>query len=568
VRVLLVNPFYPLSELPSPPLGIGYLAASLLRANIEVLVYDLVVTRYDANKLAAVMANFAPDVVGATSVTMTFDSAIGVIEDAKRINPRVVTAMGGAHVSFCAEETLRQHPALDVVAMGEGEETIVELCDAVRGKRPWRSVTGLCFREADQLVNTGPRPGFLDVNTLPLPARHLVPLARYRALGTPISMTTSRGCPFQCIFCVGRKMVGAKIRWRDALSVVDEMQQLAELGFSQINVADDLFTAKPAHAYAVCDEILRRGLKVTWVSFANVNTVDVPILRRMKEAGCTTVSFGLESGNQEILKTVKKGTKLPGIIEAVEACREAGIAATGSFIVGLPGETPETMQETVRFSQRLGQLGAQTGFHMLAPFPGTAVREEADKYKLKILSNNWSEYHANHAITETPSASRETQEQVAIGFEQAWRDAFFDLAARVQDGRATPEDQARYAQVERAAIYYDLMQKDLIETLGSFESERTPLSEQRAVAMFAQAVHAATDRPQAAVEAALRHGLDRGWLRYSVADQRGSFTFADSEQALSVTEVARKPALTTSLPTLNGREQTAQATDLAAVGGY
>jgi hypothetical protein len=280
----------------------------------------------------------------------------------------------------------------------------------------------------------------------------------------------------------------------------------------------------------------------------------------MREAGCTTVSFGLESGNQEILKTVKKGTKLPGIIEAVEACREAGVAATGSFIVGLPGETPETMLETVRFSQRLGALGAQTGFHMLAPFPGTAVREEADKYKLKILSNDWSQYHANHAITETPGASQHTQEELALRFDQVARDAFFELAARVKEGRASTEDQARYAHVERAAIVYDIMRKDLVETRGSFQYDRSPLSQARAVALFAAEVHAATDQPQPAVEATLRHGLEQGWLRYRAADGVASFTFADSDAALAVTEVAR------TVP-LGVRDDAGQWTAPAAISG-
>ena len=118
--------------------------------------------------------------------------------------------MGGAHVSYCAERTLQQHPGLDIVAMTEGEEMILELCDAVAGKRPTESVKGLVWRDGDILHNNGGREGWLDVNTLPIPARHLTPLARYRGIRTPISMTTSRGCPFQCIFCTGRELVGPR----------------------------------------------------------------------------------------------------------------------------------------------------------------------------------------------------------------------------------------------------------------------------------------------------------------------------------------------------------------------
>ncbi|MEY4580236.1 MAG: hypothetical protein RL701_4939 [Pseudomonadota bacterium] len=539
MKFLLVNPFYPLSEMPSPPLGLSYLAASLQRAGIEVRIYDLVVTGHSAKKLEAVMKRFQPDIVGATSVTMTFNSAISVIEEAKRIDPRVVTAFGGAHVSFCAERTLREHAGLDIIALGEGEATIVELCEALARQRSLHSVAGLCFRDGTELVNTGARPAFLDVNTLPLPAREVGPLMRYRALATPISMTTSRGCPFQCIFCVGRKLVGAKIRWRNAQSVVDEMERLAQFGFGQINLADDLFTAKKAHALAVCDEIIRRGLSVQWVSFANVNTVDVPLLKRMREAGCTTVSFGLESGSLEILKTIKKGTRPAGMVAAVKACKEAGILATGSFIVGLPGESAATIAQTQAFSEELAQLGAQTGFHMLAPFPGTAVREEADKYQLKIFTDNWSDYHANHAITETPGAPRELQEQIAKRFEHAGERMFWDLAEAVERGTASDEERQRYTRIERTGIYYDMMMNDVLETRGSFRTANAEVSPEAAVALLTAEVHAATKRPLNAVRAAVQFGLEQKLLAYTSQHGVCSFRFADSDTSLAVTESVR-----------------------------
>lgn len=543
MKFLLINPFYPLSEMPSPPLGLSYLAASLLRAGIDVRIYDLVVMRHDPRKLEAVMASFQPDIVGATAVTMTFHSAIAAIAAAKRIDPRVVTAFGGAHASFCAEQTLREYPELDVVALGEGEQTIVELCAAVAGKRTFQSVSGLCFRAGTELVNTGSRPGYLDVNELPLPAREQGPLTRYRALGTPISMTTSRGCPFQCIFCVGRKLVGAKIRWRDAISVVDEMEQLASMGFSQINLADDLFTAKKSHALAVCDEIIRRNLKVTWVSFSNVNTVDVPLLVRMREAGCTTVSFGLESGNKDILKTVKKGIRPEGMLAAVKACKEAGVQATGSFIVGLPGETAETMAETMAFFEELAAHGAQCGFHMLAPFPGTAVREQADFYGLKILSDDWSEYHANYAITETPGAPRDVQNTIAHDFEESSRRHFMDLVDRVTAGTATPEEAATYTRVERIGIYYDLMMHDLLESRGSFLTESSQVSRDDAVSLLATEIHAATGRPLEASRNAIQYGLDHQLLEYNSANSVCRFRFSDSPAALAVTEATRSAPL-------------------------
>ncbi len=541
-RFLLINPFYPLVEMPSAPLGVSYLAAALERAGIETRVYDLVVTGYSAKKLEALMNAWKPDIVGATAVSMTFNSAIAAIEEAKRINPDVVTAMGGAHVSFCASATLRKHKGLDLIAMGEGEELIVELCEAVAGKRSYASIAGLAYRDGDEVRENASRGHFIDVNTLPLPARDHTPLARYRALRTPISMTTSRGCPFQCIFCVGRKLVGAKVRYRDHLSVVNEMQQLVDYGFEQVNVADDLFTAKRQHALAVCDEIIKRGLKVSWAAFANVNTVDVPLLRRMKEAGCFTVSFGLESGNQDILKATKKGTKLEGIVAAVEMCNEAGVTPHGSFIVGLPGETPETIRQSIEFSRKLREMGCDAGFHMLAPFPGTAVREHAEKFQLKILSNEWSDYHANRAITETPGADRDTQNAVAKEFEGAAEELFWDLARRIEAGTASAEECHRYALLERQAVYYDMMMQDLLETRGSLSTQSAEVSQSVAIDSIVEQVCEATKRPRPMVERAIVDGLHLGYLRYRSASQVCTWEFADSPPSLAVTEIVRRPA--------------------------
>jgi len=541
MRVLLINPFYPLAEMPSPPLGIAYLGAALERGGVEVRVFDMCVSGYSAEKLEAIIADFDPQMVGATAVTMTFNSAIDAIEDAKRIAPHVVTAMGGAHVSFCASQTLRSHPGLDVVAMGEGEEMVLELCDAIEGKRSYASVQGLAFRDGDDVVEIPARPSFLDVDTLPLPARHLTPLARYRALGVPISMTSSRGCPFQCIFCVGRKMVGAKFRKRDAANVVDEMEHIVSLGFDQINLADDLFTANKPHAYGVCDEILARGLSLTWTSFANVNTVDVPLLTRMKQAGCVTVSFGLESANPEILKTVKKGTKVHRIVSAVEACNEAGMRAHGSFIVGLPGETPETLRETLDFSEQLHAMGAETGFHLLAPFPGTAVRDDAAGLKLRILTDDWTQYHANRAITETPGVDTNTSQDVVTQLEDVAKRRFWELAEHIEDGTASEQDYVSYEGVVRQAVYYDLMMQDVLECHGSFRTDGGSLDAQEALGGLTDRVQAATGRDRSEIARALAYGLEHDMLEYTVEGGVCTWRFCDTPESMAVTEIVRRP---------------------------
>jgi len=252
MRFLIINPYYPIDETPSPPLGLAFIAGALEAAGVEVRFLDFVVYPYHASVLETVVKEFSPDFVGVTSVTMSFYSAIGVIQDVKKINPSIFTVMGGPHVSFHVRETFSAYPELDFIVIGEGEKTIVELVETAEGDRNWGAVKGIAFRRGSETVVTGAgKPA--DVDSLPNPARHFIPLGRYRALGMPVSMTSSRGCPFQCIFCVGRKMVGAKVRYRNPVAVVDEMVQLNAMGFHQINLADDLFTANKQHCHAVCE---------------------------------------------------------------------------------------------------------------------------------------------------------------------------------------------------------------------------------------------------------------------------------------------------------------------------
>jgi anaerobic magnesium-protoporphyrin IX monomethyl ester cyclase len=528
MRFLLINPFYPISETPSPPLGIAFLAAALEAAGNAVKVLDFVVTPYTKDFLASEVADFSPDMVGATAVTMTFDTAIGVIGDVKQIDPKILTVMGGPHVSFCVPETLDAFPELDIIVLGEGEETVVELSAAVENETDWGAVAGIAFRKGDELVNTGFRELIADINQLPLPARHLLPLGRYRALGMAISMTTSRGCPFNCIFCVGRKMVGAKVRYRDPMAVVDEIEYLASLGFPQINLADDLFTASPKHCIAVCDEIMRRGLKVKWTSFARVDTVSEKVLAKMLEAGCHTVSFGVESGNAGILKTIRKGITTAQVIDAVEMCNAVGMAPHASFILGLPGETPETLKETIDFGEKLKSLGVSHGFHLLAPFPGTAVREENEAYGIRILTNDWSQYHANRAIVETADVSQKALDDSVADWEKAFGDWLDDIKVRMESGDATEDESWPLINLERTVLIYDLMMARGIEEKGEWSTKASPVSEEAALMDLSYHLEGTVKNSRQEIYDALAHTMAGGNLTYREAG--GTIQWAWVEQ--------------------------------------
>ncbi len=515
MRVLLINPFYPLSETPSPPLGLAYLASALSEAGVEVRILDLVVFPYSRNMLQTLLEDFNPQVAGITAVTMTLDKAIGVIEDIKRIAPDILTVMGGPHVSFCARETLNAYPQLDVIVLGEGERTIVELVRAANNGRAWAGVNGIAYRKDTEICFTKKRDLIENMDDLPVPDRRLLPLGRYRALGMPISLTTSRGCPYKCIFCVGRKMVGAKVRYRSAGKIVDELEYLNSLNFHQINIADDLFTANKNHCNAVCDEIIKRGLQLKWTSFARVDTVSDAVLAKMKAAGCSAVSFGIESANPQILKTIKKGITLKQVEDAVDMCQRAEIIPFASFILGLPGETPETIKETMEFGNRLKKRGLSFGFHLLAPFPGTEVREYSKRYGLKILSDDWSQYHANRAIVETPAVDHHTFDEIVVKWEQEYDDYLADIKVRMEKKEATKEEIWEIENLERIVLLYDLMMKNVIEQKGFWSHGGRPLSTLDNLKIFIDRISRSVDAGPQMLFDSLGHALKQGNLKYT-----------------------------------------------------
>jgi len=512
MRVLLINPFYPISETPSPPLGLAYLAAALEQIGVQVKILDYVVYGYRKDVLQSVLEDFRPRIAGATAVTMTFDHAMQVLKDVKAIDPDVLTVMGGPHVTFCAQQTLKTFPELDVIVLGEGEETLVDLTRSVAEAQNLDAVRGIAYRTGSEIKTTAKRNFIENLDLLPLPARHLLALGRYRALGMPISMTTSRGCPYQCIFCVGRKMVGARVRYHSAERVVTELESLANLNFRQINIADDLFTANQARCLAVCEEILKRKLKINWTSFARVDTVSDALLSRMKAAGCTAVSFGIESANPEILKTVKKGITLQQVRNAVRMCRRAGIAPYASFILGLPGETPATLKETTDFAVQLQQEGLASGFHILAPFPGTEVRAKSKELGLRILTSDWSKYDANRAVVETAAVTRRMLDEIA----QDWDNKFVQylglIQQRMQAGTATADEVNQLENLERTVILYELMMNHTIEEDRSPSVSDSDVNETKSFKMLLDRITREKKTDPQKLESALRHAIANGNL--------------------------------------------------------
>lgn len=467
MRVAVIAAPYPLEEFPSPPLGIAYVAAAFEAAGCDVRIFDYIISGYSREKLAGQLAAFQPDAVGAGSVTMNFYDAQRILRDVKSINPDILTMMGGPHVSFTVEETLQTYPEIEVIFIGEADDTIAEFAPLSRQKNKWRTVRGLAFRDGQEIVNTGRRDFIMDVDRIPLPARRLLPISRYRALGYPVSMITGRGCPHGCIFCLGRKMVGAKVRRRDPGLVIDEIEQILGLGFDRMNIADDLFASDANRVREICNGIKERNLKFAWSAFARVDTVNQEMFDAMAAVGCDSISFGVESGCPEMLKRVRKGIKLEQVKNAVSMCKQAGMLAHASFMVGLPGETKDTLKRTDEFAR---SLDIMYGYHYLAPFPGTTLCEKVGDYDLKILTRDWSKYDANDAIVKTSELSPQDIRDFVALYEAEVNGDWQKVLIDYKTGRNKPYDDLRVEGQYRMNMTYAILKEDLVEKLGVIDA--------------------------------------------------------------------------------------------------
>lgn len=510
MKIALIAPPYPLEEAPSPPLGLTYVAAACEAAGATVRIFDFIVSRYTPEKLAAALDSFRPDAVGATAVTMNFLQAASILQEVKKHNRRIITMMGGPHVSFDIDNTLKNYPEIDVIVVGEGEQTLSELVPALTSPEKWSTIEGIAFRKGSEVVITPQRPLIENLDTVPTPARHLLPISRYLALGYPVSIITSRGCPNKCIFCLGRKMVGYKARFRSPELVVDEIEDILAYGFNRINIADDLFTANKQRVKTLCAEIKRRGVKFTWSAFARVNTVDSEILEVMKDAGCDSVSFGIESGNPEMLKRIRKGITLEQAREATRVCKEAGIITHASFMVGLPGETKETLQDTARFAK---ELDIFFGYHFLAPFPGTTVCEEIDTYDLRILTRDWSRYDANSPVVCTSQATPEDMISFVKEYDDTLDEQWQEMLKRYDKKECTPHEELLVEGRKRMHFIYSLLSKDLIEEICR---SNAPVAEP--VEFFSSRIASKTGGEYSFISWTIKTLMDTGYIKYEEKD--------------------------------------------------
>jgi radical SAM superfamily enzyme YgiQ (UPF0313 family) len=453
MKVLLVNPPWHLrrgniwrdTASVMPPLGLAWIAAVLELHGHQVQILDAHAERCTLEAVRARLAAMGDfDWVGISSTTSLIANALEIVRMAKARWPQSRVAMGGVHPTVLPEEVLAE-PAVDVVVRGEGEETMKELVSGA----DFAGVLGISYRQDTATAGQGRdgperhgqdahathgqdaratgavrhnehRPLIADLDSLPMPAYHLLPMARYHpAAGATkrlpaVSMLATRGCVGRCTFCY--RIFGPSLRCRSGLALAQEARHLQErYGIREVCFYDDTFTAVKKEIREFCHGLREMKVDLTWSCFSRIDAVDEDTLRAMKEAGCHQIMYGFESASEEILRNVGKRVDLEQAAQAVRITRKVGIDIRAAFMLGNPGETEQTLEETLQYAMRLRP--ELVIFNITTPFPGTEMFDWADRQGL-LKTRDWEDYDLAHAVMDLPTVSAE---KVREFYQKAYR---------------------------------------------------------------------------------------------------------------------------------------------------
>ncbi|MDY6965717.1 MAG: radical SAM protein [Halobacteriota archaeon] len=394
----------------APSLGLGYLASALEQADFKVKIVDMFAELMGVYELAGFIEMKRPYIVGITSNLRTCNNAILMAKTIKEIDPDIKIIMGGPHASFFPENLLNSG-FVDVVCMFEGEITICELMrHYLEGAPSLESIKGIAYKRDDVPV-VNPRREFIkDLDSIPFPARHLFSLDRYWGKG---SLITARGCPFSCIFCSARAMNGGTCRLRSPDNVLEEMEEMhRRYKIEEFAIVDDTFTVSNDHAFGICDLLLER-LDVTWSCDSRVDAVTEELIKRMYNSGCRTIHFGIESGNNNVLKKIRKNIDKNVAKKAVKLANRTGLQVICDFIIGHPFDTRETVADTLNFARELKSIEKNGGpeviihFSILAVAPGSYIYEHADELGVNVISPDMGHHASEEILVGTRHLTRE-----------------------------------------------------------------------------------------------------------------------------------------------------------------
>lgn len=371
------------------PLGIMYIASYLLKNSAhQVFLLDAQARGLSSQQVFEEVKNIDPQLIGITTITDFWYETFSLITMIKRFNPEIHICLGGPHVNVFPEITLKFSGA-DSIILGDGETPFYHLAERLSRQEDLDGIEGLSLKDEARSKEKG---YFIceDLDSLPFPARELLPYRRYTSMlgkGRFVTtMVTSRGCPCQCTFC---KLQYQKTQLRSPDNVVGEIESIYNLGIREIELYDDTFGISKKRVIEICKGIIKKGINIIWSCRDRVSNIDQETITYMKRAGCRRIHLGIESGSDKVLRNIKKGITTREAKEAVTAAKKAGLEVLTYFMLGLPGETKEEIWKTFDFAKELDP--DYVTFSVTVPYPGTELYREALERRI-IPSDFWREF--------------------------------------------------------------------------------------------------------------------------------------------------------------------------------
>jgi len=413
MKILLINPPYDIENYYGnlskmafifPPVGLTYLAGFVREKGHEVCIYDF---QIEERNFSNFLKNFKPDIVGITCQTALFYNTLKLAKEIKQQFPKVPVLVGGAHASYRSHDFF-ESPDIDVAVRGEGEITLAELANHYQNKTlELQDIRGITFRKEGKIIDNLPRELIENLDILPIPAIDLLPLEKYHTspdnyLGKGVGLiTTTRGCPFNCVFCACKLAFERTYRKRNLDKVFEEIKYYIDnYNISQLFIMDDCFALDKKRTIEFCDRMIKTGYnkKVLWWCQTRVDLVDEELLKKMRAGGCKILSFGIESGVQKILDTISKRVTLEQIKKTIKLTKKMGLESRGSFIIGLPEETFWDSLKTIFFALSLPLIQAKFG--LATPYPGTKLWDIAlEEGQVKEKGEDWNRFTQMAAYT-------------------------------------------------------------------------------------------------------------------------------------------------------------------------
>lgn len=427
-RILLVHPLGYSSDVAQqdiarkanlmPPLGLASIAAFLAQEGHTVDIIDCFAHPDSDNRVRDYVATYQPAFIGFSCTTSSFLDAVRLAEMAREQHPEIVAVFGGAHVSALKEVVLRDYPAVDLVVVGEGEETLAEVVSS--GEDRWPQIKGIVYRADGNAIFNGYREPIVDLDSLPFPAYdklegfpevYSLPIFNYPKAPNS-SCISSRGCPYACSYC-DRSVFRRTFRYNSADYLYRHLMYLRQrFGIRHVNFYDDQFTFNRKRVEEFCQRMIDEPLGMTFNCAVRAEHIDPELLHLMKRAGCWMASLGIESGDEELLAQHRQNADLDMLASKIRQIHQAGIRVKGLLMIGLPGETEESIKRSMKYVFRLPVDDMNVA--KFTPFPGSPLYEKI--HELGTFEEDWEKMDCMHFQFVPHGMTRERLEKLFIGF--------------------------------------------------------------------------------------------------------------------------------------------------------